>query len=193
MNYLNYYHLEQYLFNKVGPEFSRTRKITASDYFCIVIWKANRAKSKEAKRLLSKGYKTLQGAVTALANDINKAKTNKELMSCLIETWGFRLPMASAILTVLYPNDFTVYDVRVCDEIGGYHSIHGRKFEGLWSGYEEFVKSVKKSTPKKLALRDKDRWLWGRSFCNQLSSDIKQMFGIKGITKKSSGRKKARH
>jgi len=192
MNYLNYYHLEQYLFNEVGPAFRKTGKISASDYFCIVIWKANRAKSKEAKRLLSKGYKTLQSAVTALAKDINRAKTNKEVMSCLIETWGLRLPMASAILTVLYPNNFTVYDVRVCDEIGGYHSIYSRKFEGLWSGYEEFVNSVKKTTPKQLELRDKDRWLWGRSFNKQLTNDIKCKFMNKGITKKSSGRKKTR-
>ncbi len=80
-----------------------------------------------------------RSAVTALAKDIKKAETNKELMSCLIEDWGFRLPMASAILTVLYPEEFTVYDVRVCNEVEGYHSIHARKFEGLWKGYEEFL------------------------------------------------------
>ncbi len=176
MNYLDYYHLEQYLFNKVGPGFRKTGKIDASDYFCIIIWKANRAKSKEAKRLLSKGYKTIQSAVSALAKDIKELKTDKELMSCLIETWGFRLPMASAILSVLYPNKFTVYDVRVCNEIDGYHSIQSRKFEGLWSGYEEFVQKVKSSTPNELNLRDKDRWLWGRSFHNQLINDIKCKF-----------------
>ena len=28
--------------------------------------------------------------------------------------WKLRLPTASAVLTVLYPEDFTVYDQRVC-------------------------------------------------------------------------------
>ena len=176
MNYLNYYYLEKYLFDEVGPAFSDAGKISAADFFCIVIWKANRAKSTEAKRILAKGYKTLKGAVSALSKDINKAKTNKDKMSCLIESWKFRLPMASAILTVLYPNEFTVYDVRVCNEIGGYHSIHGRKFENLWSGYEEFLTAVKESTLDIVELRDKDRWLWGRSFKNQLDEDIKHKF-----------------
>lgn len=50
--YLDYYYLEQYLFDVVSARFQTVGTLSAFDFFCIVIWKANRAKSKVAKRLL---------------------------------------------------------------------------------------------------------------------------------------------
>lgn len=48
---------------------------------------------------------------------------------------GFRLPMASAIATVLYPNDFTVYDIRVCEMLGDFHGLtYIIKYDRLWDG-----------------------------------------------------------
>ncbi len=40
----------------------------------------------------------------------------------------------------------------------------------------EFRKAVEQSTPETLSLRDKDRYLWGKSFCNQLTTDVQQGF-----------------
>ena len=37
--------------------------------------------------------------------------------------WAFRLPTASAILTVLYPDVFTVYDRRVCKVLGAFDQL----------------------------------------------------------------------
>ena len=47
-------------------------------------------------------------------------------MRILIEDWAFRLPMASAILTVLYPDSFTVYDIRVCSELQNHHGVRNK-------------------------------------------------------------------
>ena len=86
--------------------------------------------------------------------------------------------MDSAILAMLYPDDFTVYDVRVCDTLGGFHNLGNRvNFENLWQGYQAFTRAVKESTPKELtSLRDKDRYLWGKSFYEQLIRDIFEVF-----------------
>lgn len=97
---------------------------------------------------------------------------------------GFRLPMASAILTVLFPDSFTVYDVRVCDVIHergfNFHSLTGRKFsEGLWDDYMAYINAVSATAPKEYSLRDKDRFLWGKSFYEQLITDIKNNFNVK--------------
>jgi hypothetical protein len=93
---------------------------------------------------------------------------------------GFRLPMASAVLTVLYPDAFTVYDYRACDVIGGFHHIADRaKPESVWNGYIEFMDAVKKAAPLHLSLRDKDRYLWARAFAEQLQSDIERCFGAR--------------
>lgn len=178
MDYRCYYHHEAYLFETVGPRFARHGKLSAFDFFCIVIWKANRAKSRVAKRLLDRGYEDLEKAVQALAADLVGQSSAKGRLRCLIERWGLRLPMASAILTVLYPEEFTLYDVRVREQVGDFRDLDNlADFENLWRRYQEFKGAVERTAPSELSLRDKDRWLWGKSFFDQLQSDISKRFG----------------
>ncbi len=182
VNYVDFYYLEKYLFEQVGPRFCERGTLRAFDFFCIVIWKANRAKSKVATRLLSiTKLDDLESSVEQLRRELSSGKTRKARMRVLIENWKLRLPMASAILTVLYPRDFTVYDVRVVgvvklDDKATRNRLlrlaDERWSDSLWLGYEKFVESVKKSAPAKLPLRDKDRWLWGKSVYLQLTKDI---------------------
>jgi hypothetical protein len=90
-----------------------------------------------------------------------------------MKDWGFRLPTASAILTVLYPNDFTVYDSRVCGELGAFEELADRQYsDSLWADYQRFLNKVNAAVPGSLSLRDKDRYLWGRSFYTQVIDDI---------------------
>ena len=180
MDYLKLYDLEAYLFDVVRPAFQKDNKLSAFDFFCIIIWKANRAKSKVALKLISrdsKSRKDLSQIVADLTQTIAKAKSDKERMCILIEDWEFRLPMASAILTICYPENFTVYDVRVCDELGNHHSAQNKaRFNDLWSGYEAYLTDVKKKEPSVAVLRDKDRTLWAKSFEKQLNEDISTLF-----------------
>lgn len=82
-----------------------------------------------------------------------------------MQDWGFLLPTASAILTMLYPDRFTVYDIRACNELDRFHNLVGRPFnDRTWSGYQMFVEVVRATAPGGLSLRDADRFLWGRSF-----------------------------
>jgi hypothetical protein len=186
VDYRRYYDLERYLFEEVSRSFKRTGLLNAHDFFCIVIWKANRAKSKIARRMLSLGHKNLERAVAQLARDIVTAENDKERMRILSEKWGFRLPMASAILTVLFPQTFTVYDVRVCEVLGGHGSAGNRtKFDNLWSDYQAYVSAVRRAAPAPLGLRDKDRWLWGKSFVAQLREDLRT--GFKRPSRKVTG------
>ena len=106
------YNQERYLFENVHRNFHCWSKLTAFDFFSIVIWKANRAKSKIAKRLLGLHKGTLEEVVSQLGDDLRNAAEPRERMRVLIKDYGFQLPMASAILTVLWPEEFTVYDVR---------------------------------------------------------------------------------
>ena len=111
-NYLKYCHLELYLFDTVRKRFANGGCLSAFDFFCILIWKANRAKSMHARRLLGYGHGSLDETVVKLTRSVNRAGSPKERLFVLMRNWGFRLPTASAILTVLYPEEFTVYDVR---------------------------------------------------------------------------------
>ena len=176
MDYLKLYDLERYLFEDVRGAFQANGKLSAFDFFCIIIWKANRVKSITAKRLLAQTeHKTdnLNSIVEALTSSIFVAKDDEERMRILIDDWKFRLPMASAILTVLYPDTFSVYDVRVCNFLGRHHDAQNKLyFNDKWTGYLAYLEDVKNNEPMESSLRDKDRILWAKSFEQQLISDI---------------------
>ena len=62
--------------------------------------------------------------------------------------WAFRLPTASAILTVLYPDVFTVYDRRVCKVLGAFDQLANMKWSvELWREYRRFVDAVRTAAP----------------------------------------------
>lgn len=179
-DFRQYYYLESYLFETVGPRFREQDFLSAFDLFCIAIWKANRAKSNFAKRIMSqdsgKGL-DLDERVKQLTKSLSEQPTAKDKMRYLIKSCGFRLPTASAILTVLYPEVFTVYDFRVCAALEEPYNLQNRtKFDSLWKGYSEYKAKVERSAPEGLSLRDKDRYLWGKSFYTDLKKDIERKF-----------------
>lgn len=176
--FCQFYDLEGYLFGTVHDRFAEHKALSAFDFFCIVIWKAERAKSYIAKKLLKAGKAggTLEQAVRSLTHEIAEQDSAKKRLRCLWK-WDFDLPMATAILTVFYPNEFTVYDSRVCDTLGGFHKMKNlTAFDRVWEQYELFVQAVRDAAPADLTLRHKDRYLWGKSFCEQLKDGICRNF-----------------
>lgn len=174
---LDLYNLERYLLGTVSQRFHAQGYLNAFDFFCIIIWKANRAKSQVARGLLRRSGLSLESTVHHLTAALASAPTDRDRFEILVETWGLRLPMVSAILTMLYPNQFTVYDVRACEMLDGFHSIASRqRLDSLWTGYQEFQEAVRRRTPEGLSLRDKDRWLWSHSFADQLRGDLAREF-----------------
>ena len=55
IDYAKYAELENYLFGEVARNFHKRGYLTLEEFFCIVIWKANRSKTKIKKLLLKKG------------------------------------------------------------------------------------------------------------------------------------------
>lgn len=174
---LSFYDLESYLFDCVGPKFRERGVLTAFEFFSIVIWKANRAKSKIAKRLLAgREGKSLDEIVGELSGSLHAAKDDEERLRRMWN-FGFRLPMASAALAVLWPGRFTVYDVRVCEQLRGFKSLGNfEKFQDVWPEYERYRDAVGEQVPEMRELRDKDRVLWARDAMRQLSADIGRGF-----------------
>jgi hypothetical protein len=110
-NFLKYYDLEHYLFCEVGSKFRQSGNLDYVDLFQIFHWKSVRAKTKIRNKIA--GGETFKHAAAGIAKAIWAAQAPKEKLFALMDR-GFRLPMASAVLTVLYPDEFTVYDQRVC-------------------------------------------------------------------------------
>lgn len=177
MDYRKFYNMEDYLFNVVRETFLTNGSLDAFDSFCIVIWKANRAKTTTAKRLLEiSGERDLNSIVHTITRTLHNKEEHRERLLYLLDNWRFRLPMASAILTVFYPDVFTVYDVRVCDMLGGYHNVQNKSSGKIWNEYLAYVDDVKKQVPHIADLRDKDRYLWGKSFHDDLQRRLESKF-----------------
>lgn len=175
-DYAIYYNLENYLLTEVRENFNNNKSLNTFEFFSIIIWKANRAKTKIAEKL--KAINTnLDVCIKNITNEIYNADNPKEKMKILIEKYNFRLPMTSAILSILYPEDFTVYDVRVCETLIEFKGLINKvKFETIWSGYQKYVIAVNEYIPENLTLREKDKALWGKSFYDQLWKDIGKEF-----------------
>ena len=177
-SFMKYYNLENYILTDVRNNFNKEGYINAFDFFCIIIWKANRAKTRIAQRLSNRNH-DLEQSVRELTSKIFKATDQKEKLEVLLVDYGFRLPMSSAILSILYPDSFTVYDVRVCDTLNNFKGLDNKSnFDELWRGYEDYINCVRAYGPQNLSLRDKDRLLWGKSFYEQLTKDIKSKFTL---------------
>jgi hypothetical protein len=173
MNYLKFYDLEKYLFEEIGPQFRQSGTIEPIDFFMIFIWKSNRAKTKVRDRLKSRAG-TFDKAVVEIARSLTASKGNKGRLRILMQDWEFRLPMASAVLTVLYEKEFTVYDIRVCKQLALEYRPHREFSELLWADYEKYQAAVINGTPADIdSLRDRDRFLWGKSLRLDAERDCK--------------------
>jgi len=162
-DYRRYYDLESYLFGEVGPKFQKLGRLSTYDFFCIVIWMSNYPKSRVRDLLRAKDEKNLDVVVEKLARELSK-KSAKDKLGYLMDEWRFRLPLASAILTVLQPDDFTVYDKRICKLVNS-PELPGMVWsDSLWNKYLEYKRKVEQQAPKSFSLRDKHRWLCGKVF-----------------------------
>lgn len=178
MDYLKYYDLEQYLFQDVSKKFKEEGFLNAFEFFSIIIWKAERAKTKTAERLIKIGKTSnLDKICKEITTKIFNMKSDEDKLRYLLDVWDFSIPMASAILTILYPNDFTVYDVRVCEILKKHEKLVNKtNTDNIIEGYYNYLKDVKNKKPDIKLLRDKDRYLWSKSRCDDLVKDINRGF-----------------
>ncbi|HSW00468.1 MAG TPA: hypothetical protein VLI39_09870 [Sedimentisphaerales bacterium] len=177
IDYRKFYdaNIESYLLTEVAKRFHEFGEVTPFDFYLILHWKAPRSKNRTKERL----HRATNGGFACAVKQITEAlycpsQPAKDRLKLLMEDWGFRLPTATAILTVLWPEEFTVYDRRVCDTLGDFHYLGARHFsDDLWRDYLSFKQGVIDEKPCDLSLRDKDRYLWGKSFFEQAQNDCR--------------------
>jgi hypothetical protein len=172
MNYLKYYNLEDYLFSEVTKSFRDRGYLTSEEFFSIVIWKANRSKGR-IKAKLTKGRRDLDTAVKDLTTQIHQAASDEERLRILLsKDWAFGLATASAVLTVLYPDRFTVYDVHVRGQLN-IKDFAGRT-DQIVLYFKQYLPKVA-AIPEAKTFRDKDRYLWGKSAYEDLQAFLRKL------------------
>ncbi len=157
-----YYAPETHLFSALTQRFAKTGQLHAEALYLILDWKAPRARTRHLRRL-ARLAGSFDKAVSDIATDLHTAAEPDQRLGALMTKWEFLLPTASAILTVLYPDTFTIYDRRVCEALGAFDRLANMKWSvELWWEYQHFIDAVRAAAPSGLSLRDCDRWLWGR-------------------------------
>jgi len=170
-DYLKYYWLEKYLEEEVRPAFKKNKHLTVEQFFAIIIWKRNASKTHIKERILNgQPVSMLPKIIEKITRSIYNAPTKeKKLQVILDSSIGIRLSIASAILTILYPDDFSVYDYRVRGKDKDISSFPTEKLISVYFG--EYISKVKNSEPH-LSLRDCDRALWAKSWHEDLQKFI---------------------
>ena len=177
---LSYYNPEALAFPAIAQTFAETRHIDPMAFYLILDWKSSRARTRHLRRLTGMTG-TFKAAVDAIATDLAIAQGPEQRLELLLNTWRFQLPTATAILTILYPEVFTVYDIRVCNALGAFHQLGYRKWSPTaWAEYERFVTAVRENAPHGLSLRDCDRWLWGKDKQMTLQSELESLLVVAG-------------
>jgi len=171
VDYLKFYDDEQYLLG-VGEAFRQSGHLEAVDFYMMLVWKANRAKNYHRKRLERLSEASFKDAVAQIASTLHSQSDPHDRLEHLMAHWGFALPTATAILTLLYPHEFTVYDILVCQELEWKYKPYLSFSPKLWSYYQAYKQRVIDVTPADLSLRDKDRFLIGRAY----RKDVEQQF-----------------
>jgi hypothetical protein len=159
------YNLESYLFEVVSRRFREDQTLSPYDFFPIVIWKSNRAKTKIKRGLIDAGK-----TVEELMREVSQAETAQAKVVALTEVWGIGLAIASAILAVCYQEEFTVLDYRT------WETLEQEKVEGLPKGFpmspEEYIQYCQAcrrfAEQMGLSLRDLDRALWAKNWEDDL-------------------------
>jgi len=166
------YDLETYLFQQVSRQFEEGRTLTPYDFFAIIVWKSNRAKTK-VRRGLSAARKSVQ----TLMKQVAETRKPVDKVTLLTEIDGIGIRMASAILAVCYPSEFTVLDYRawetLCDcELEGLP----RSIPTTPASYVRYCEACTRfAATRGISLRELDRALWARSWEDDLKGLIEGM------------------
>jgi hypothetical protein len=168
---LAYYSPESF-FPALAENFAETGHLDPEAFYLLLDWKASRARTKHLSRLTKKAG-SFPNAVRLIADALREA-TEPDQLRILMDDWHFRLPTATAILSVLYPETFTIYDVRVCAALRDFDRLgNSTKWtQNLWKKYKQFLAAVRGATPPGFSLRNRDRWLWGRNKASGMRKEI---------------------
>lgn len=172
LNPIAYYSPETILFPVLEKSFADTGILDPLELYIILDWKSPRARTRQQRRLAVIAG-SFDAAAHGIAADLRSAIGPEQQLGLLLTKWGFLLPTASAVLAVLYPNTFTIYDIRVCNTLKAFHQLGKMKWSPeFWKEYQRFLVAVRDAAPQGLSLRDCDRWLWGQNKRQALLNEL---------------------
>lgn len=148
--YIELYNLEDYLFNVVGPKIKERGYIVFDDFYKIAMWKSVRQKQK---------YLQNKDSIKSVSKEAFGLNNESEKIEKLCSLSGVGIPTASAILTIIYPANYAVIDVR-CIEMLQMLKYPIKKIITInnWLKYLEIVREI--AQENHITARDVDKALF---------------------------------
>lgn len=164
---LNYYCPESRIFPTI-PQADGPRELTKRDVLLILKWKLGRIKEAHFRQTVSDDNLIL---INLWVKKAGEADREIEALNELDKIPGIGLATATAILTVCYPEKFTIIDQRVLGTL----DLEPDNSDG-WTAeryFREYLPKVKECCGQwACTLREADRALWGLSVRNQINKGI---------------------
>lgn len=162
--YIRYYpsELENYLFSHVSDFFKEKGHLTAEDFILIVIWKRKPSGIKVVRGLNASG-----SSVKEIMEQVSASTERIEQVNILLGIKHIGIAIASAVLTVCYPERFTVVDYRALNSLKS-KSINVKIDGDSEHNAEDYLKYVDVciglAERHHMTLREFDRSLWGKDY-----------------------------
>lgn len=168
----NFWDLEEYIFDTIGPAVREAGAYTIPQFLTVAYWKSRRQLANYRK---NETRERTVGGITAKALVADVPNTAKP--GVLWELAGVRIPVASALLTVWHPDEFTIIDTRALKALAclgeGIEGVgfneHGQRW---WEEehYDMYMRACQEiaGRVKPFSLRDVDRALWKWAQLNAL-------------------------
>jgi hypothetical protein len=155
-----FYDLDDYLFRCVTGKYARQNTLNAFDFYAIVTWKSNRSISKVKNGLSAAGL-----TPTILMAKVSACASDQDRMMELDNVTGIGVPVASAILTVCYPNRFTILDYRAWEALLRFKMVTSQKMPNNIADYFSLYLPACRAMAIKqnMTLRELDKAMWGLS------------------------------
>ncbi len=106
--YIELYDTEKYLFEIISPKVKEKGYLSFDDFYKICMWKSARPK---------KRYLNNKESVEEITKRALLETDERKRIKILCELDGVGIPTASAILTVIYPKEYAIIDIRDLEEL----------------------------------------------------------------------------
>jgi hypothetical protein len=177
---LDCYDPEGRVFPRLAKKTKERQGLSAEDVLLILKWKLGRIKNDNSKTVAVSKMNEINQAINAAYGGDRKGKI--AALTALEKIPGIRLATATAILTVCYPDEFTIIDQRVLEILGIFPSRlvkdeqKNKYSTNNWTPedyVDEYLPRVKKHSKSwGCTLRNADRALWGLSVNKRIKEVI---------------------
>jgi hypothetical protein len=169
------------VFPKIREKVSKQQGLSKRDILLILKWKLGRIKGSNAETVSDANLEKINEAIV----DARKADGAIDALKALDKIPGIGLATATAMLTVCYPDSFTIIDERVLGSLDLYPSGYEKKKKKKkkystddWTAksyVDEYLPRVRERKAQwSRTLRETDQALWGLSVNQRIEKVIKK-------------------